>query len=80
MCVHIAGFPESWNRARIKEFAGRHTGTEVLNVVQSGTKTTICFRKVTFFFGLTEINFVARIFLKQKKSGSALESFCFFVL
>lgn len=56
MCVHIAGFPESWNRARIKEFAGRHTGTEVLNVVQSGTKTTICFRKSDIQKAISSLN------------------------
>eukprot|EP00493_Phyllostaurus_siculus_P006215 UN06274 len=41
MCLQVTGFPENWNKQKIKNYVTKQTGLEVLNIGQQGLKT--CF-------------------------------------
>jgi len=44
-CLHVTGFPETWNKQKIKNFVTEQTGLEVLNIGQQGLKTTFSLRR-----------------------------------
>jgi RNA recognition motif-containing protein len=45
MCLQVTGFPETWNKQKIKIYVAQQTGLEVLNVGQQGLKTCFSFRR-----------------------------------
>eukprot|EP00493_Phyllostaurus_siculus_P001881 UN01891 len=47
MCLQVTGFPENWNKQKIKNYVTKQTGLEVLNIGQQGLKTCFSFRRVT---------------------------------
>jgi len=45
MCLQVTGFPENWNKQKIKNYVTKQTGLEVLNIGQQGLKTCFSFRR-----------------------------------
>jgi len=45
MCLQVTGFPETWNKQKIKNYVAQTTGLEVLNIGQQGLKTCFSFRR-----------------------------------
>jgi len=45
MCLQVTGFPETWNKQKIKNYVAQQTGLEVLNIGQQGLKTCFSFRR-----------------------------------
>jgi len=45
MCLVVTGFPENWNKVKIKNYVTKQTGLELLNIGMQGLKTCFSFRR-----------------------------------